>query len=200
MAQTQESGYPDAPTHSPLEGPIAGAVGESGNREIKAAPATLGEALELAHSQSVQQALRTAGWIAVSRSQDQPSVDSRDLLVAALQTGRDKPPRSAVGSLFSWIAERNGKALFDFLERAVPPGDDNRDLSAVSLTKRARSLLSRALLIARKTAGRNDYDGRHIIAGLILPDPNGSNEDVLELGREELGINLGEFAGSFLSL
>jgi KAP family P-loop domain len=167
------------------------------NREMTGAPATLGEALDLAHSENAARILRMAGRISLGRSHDQPSVDSLDLLVAALETRKDKPTVSTVASLFDWIKQRNGKALFDFLERAVAPGDDGRDLATVSLTKRARALLSRALLIARRTAKRNDYDDRHIIAALILPDANGSNEDVLELGRKEFGINLGEFAGSF---
>jgi hypothetical protein len=211
MAQNLESGFSSAAPDAARA--VAGAHDETPSAtrtkpfspdrpddSAPGAPATLGEALDLAHSQSVRQTLRRAGWISVNRSQDQPSVDGRDLFVAALESGKDKPPLSTVGSLFGWIKQRNGKALFDFLERAVPSADDNRDLAAVVLTKRARSLLARALLIARKTADRADYDDRHIIAALILPDPNGSNEDVLELGRDELGINLGEFAASFFEL
>jgi hypothetical protein len=199
MAQTQESDL-DGPSYSPGGARIADALGETRKREAKAGPATLGEALELAHSQNIRQTLRKAGVISLNRSRDQPWVDSRDLFVAALDTGKDKPPLSPVGSLFGWIQQRNAKGLFDFLERAMPPGDDNRDLSAVSLTRRARSLLSRAVLIARKAANRDEYDDRHLVAALILPDPNGSNEDVLELGREELAINLAEFVESFFEL
>jgi KAP-like P-loop domain-containing protein len=199
MAQIQESDL-DGPSHSPGGARIADALGETRKRETKGGPATLGEALELAHSQNVRQTLRKAGVISLNRSQDQPWVDSRDLFVAALETGKDKPPLSPVGALFGWIQQRNGQGLFDFLERAMPSGDDNRDLSAVSLTRRARSLLSRALLIARKAANRDGFDDRHLVAALILPDPNGSNEDVLELGREELAINLGEFAESFFEV
>jgi hypothetical protein len=160
-------------------------------------PATFGEALDLAHSESVRQALRIAGWISVSRSPDEPLVDSWDLFVATLETGKSKPPESAIGWLFEWIKQRDDKALLDFLARAVPPDDDHRDLSAVPLTRRARALLSRALVMARKTVNRENYDARHLIAAMILADPNGSNQDVLISARAELGINLGEFAKSF---
>jgi hypothetical protein len=202
MARNLESGFSPAAPEPARDGlrrydEKTSAAAAPRNREMTGAPATLGEALDLAQSENAAQTLRMAGRISLGRSQDQPSVDSLDLLVAALETGKDKPAMSPVGSLFDWIKQRNGNALFDFLERAVAPGDDGRDLAAVSLTKRARSLLSRALLIARRTAKRNGYDDRHIIAALILSDANGSNEDVLELGREEFGINLREFAESF---
>jgi len=176
------------------------AAAASPHREMTRAPATLGEALDFAHSENATQTLRMAARISLGRSQDQPSVDGRDLLVAALETGKDKPATSTVGALTDWVKRRNAKLLSDFLERAVPARGDHRDLSAVPLTRRARSLLSRALIIARKTVDRNKYDASHIIAALILPDPEDSNEDVLQLGRKELGVNLDEFSETFFQL
>jgi len=35
------------------------------------------------------------------------------------------------------------------------------------------------------------------LSRLILPDPNGFNEDVVALGHKKLGVNLGEFSERF---
>jgi KAP family P-loop domain len=192
MAQVQESAYPEG---LPLGADVAGAAGESRNREIKGAPVTLGEALELAESESVRHVLQLAGWIAVSRAEDRPVVDGRDLFVAALATGKTDPSESAVTWLFSWVTQNGGgMTLSDDFARWVPTGFDGRDVSAVPLTRRARAVLARALIIARKTAKRDTYDATHVIAGLILADPNRCNDDVLQFARVDCGINLSGFS------
>src|SRR5262249_15781405 len=80
------------------------------------------------------------------------------------------------------------------LARSVPTGFDNRDVSTVPLTRRARAVLARALMMARQTADRDMYDATHVIAALILPDPNRSNDDVLDFARVELEVDLSRFS------
>jgi hypothetical protein len=198
MAQAQESEYPDRPPYAPLG--AADAAGESRDREITGAPATLGEALELAHSEGVRGALRFAGWISLSQAGDHPIVDSRHLFVAVLATGASDSSDSDGTWLSGWIGRNGrGEALSNYLAR-VPSGSDDRDLSALPLTKRARAILARALIIAGKTVNRDMYDARHIIAALTLPDPNDCNDDVLRFARLEFGVELSGFSDSLFDL
>src|ERR1700756_4202771 len=105
MAQTQEIAHPDGPPHASRETPVAAAVAESRNRQIKGAPARLGEALALAQSDAVRRLLQIAGWMAVSHSEDHPSVDGRDLFVAALKAAEDITYESALTWFSGWIKQ-----------------------------------------------------------------------------------------------
>ena len=201
MAQTQESVYPDAPPSSPAGAAMPGRVAASRNRRIKGAPARLGEAFELADSDAVRRLLQIAGWIAISHAEDHPSVDGRDLFVASLKAAEDTPYGSALTWLYDWIKQNgSGEALSNNLARWVPRGFDHRDLSAVPLTKRARAILARARIIAEKTANRNLYGARHIIAALTLPDSNECNDDVFRFARVEFGANLSGFHDNLFEL
>src|SRR5262249_27232999 len=103
--------------------------------------------------------------------------------------------------LFSWINQTGGDtAVSDYLAGRVPTGFDNRELSTVPLTKRARAVLARALAIARKTVDRDMYDAAHLVAALILPDANRCNDDVLRFARLELEIDLSEFSDPLFEL
>src|SRR5262249_35468369 len=108
---------------------------------------------------------------------------------------------SAVTWLFSWMMQAgDGAALSNYLARGVPAGFDNPNLSAVRLTKRARAVLARALIIAGKTVDRDTYDATHFIAALILPDPNHSNDDLRQFARAEFGVDLFAFSGALFDL
>jgi KAP family P-loop domain len=201
MAQTQESAHPDGPPHASRETPVAAAVAESRNRQIKGAPARLGEALALAQSDAVRRLLQIAGWMAVSHAEDHPSVDGRDLFVAALKAAEDITYESALTWFSGWIKQTGGAdALSNNLTRWVPRGFDHRDLSAVPLTRRARAILARARIIAEKTSYRNAYDAQHVIAALALPDSNKCNDDVIRFARTEFGANLSGFSDNISDL
>jgi hypothetical protein len=175
--------------------------GRSGPVEPPPQPkVTIGQVLELAHSESVRECLVFAAEISTRRQIDRQEVNACDIFISILSVGKDTTHRSATRWLYEWMEKRAGVGrLNDLLAKSDPAGSDV-DTWRFNLTTDAWATLERARDISKVTIGRDRFDARHLISALALPDANQCNADVLKFAQDNLGVDLTKFSQQLIRL